>query len=79
MSTVLRALDTALVQWHATHPGRAPAVIRLGQRHFAQLLLDVAASPTPLPYLEIANGHPTRYRDVELFADEVVVDGVTVV
>ena len=79
MSVVLRALDEALAEWRHARPGRPPAAIRLGERLYAQLLLDVAAAETPLPHRETAMGRPVRFQDVELFSDDVVVDEVRVV
>ena len=79
MNSVLHALADALTQWRAAHPGQSPAAIRLGERLHAQLLLDVAAAPAPLPHLETARGRPVRFQDVEIFCDDQAVDVVRVV
>ena len=77
---VVRVLDEALIHWHAAHPGQAPALLRVGRLVLTQLALEiVAAEPEPLRYLEVRQGQPVRYRDVEIFADDVAVDRVTVV
>jgi len=77
MSKILEEIDYALAAYDVSR-GR-PIAIELGERKYAQLVLDVAHLHAAGGELTTNTGRPLAYRGLEILRDDVNVDQVRVI